>query len=614
MKTLQQLKTVAFSLCLGVAMMSVTSCGSEKNSETGGIPFRSSENGKWGMVSSDGKIIFEDEFKDCPTSVHNGLCMVKNGQGLWEIYTAEQKTEKVGDEYMQLGDFYADVAPAVKKNERITLINTKGEVVATLEKDGSRNISGVSNFSYGYAKFQAGDDYGMIDTKGNVVIPAKYFFIAPLPSGKFVALDSKYKNEEKKNSVISILNTKGDVVTSIKLSKYDDIGDFDEIVNFGCIPVKVTADGESQWGMIDINGEVIFKPSGKIRQLGKLVGDNFTFNDGSGWGVRNLKDEVVLRPKYSQLVWATEKLLWAFDNNNGKSEWTLVDLEGNEITKDTYIDVMPFFDGEYAAVKITDKSWGFIDKEGKELKGTPDIYELRDHHADEWLVSDFIDLDAIVSDLKITEKSLGDFALDMTAAQVAKVFAENNYEEGKERIEATPDGIGARNSLSYDKVIEGATVSYTLGYADGEYIAEGGESRYDPNSMDWITTNATWANVKPAYIGVSISGDKISGRTKELFSHVATSLKAKGKVFKENPNAIIVSIGNGQKGYVAYNNGRSIEIAIFASDGYKDYRIDQFANVSESANTQDTDNSEELYQEPSEEQVMETEDYSEEDF
>lgn len=582
MKTVNHLKTYTFLMCVVAAVMAIASCSSEMASETGGLPFRSSEKGKWGLVSSSGQVIFEEEFKDCPTAVHNGFCLVKNGQGLWEIYTAEKKPEKIGDEYVQLGDFYADVAPAVKKNEKITLINKEGEVVATLEKDGSKNISHVSNFSYGYAKFQAGEDYGMIDTKGNVVIPSKYCFIAPLPDGKFVAMDSKYRNEETKNSVLTILNTKGDQVTSINLSKYDEIGDFDEIVNFGCIPVKVTADGEPQWGMLDINGEVILKPSGKIRQLGRLVGDNYTFNDGNAWGVRNLKDEVVVRPKYSGLTWATDKLLWAYDNNNGRAEWSLIDLEGNEITKDKYIAVMPFYDGEHAAVKITDKSWGFIDKEGNELKGTPDIYEIKEAKADTWLESDFLDIDAIVSDLKITNKSLGDFGIGMKASQVAKVYAENNHEEGGKHIEATPDGIGQLNKLSYSKMIEGANVNYTLAYSDFEYITTGGGLVWDSNSCDYIKKEAAWSEVMPAYICASISGEKISKRTKEIYAHVATTLKSLGKVIKENENAIIVSMGDGNRGYIAYNNGRSIEIALYGSDGYKDYNIDSFGSISSS--------------------------------
>lgn len=555
------------------------SCKTEFASETGGLPFRSSENGKWGLVSNNGEVIFEDEFKDCPTSAHNGLIMVKNGQGLWEIYTADAKPEKIGEEYVQLGDFYADVAPAVKKNEKITLINKKGDVVATLDKAGSSNIAGVSNFSFGYAKYQVGEDFGMIDTKGEVVIPAKYCFIAPVPNGKFVAIESKYRNEEKKNSVLSILDTKGNTVTTIKLSKYDDIADFSEIINFGCIPVKVLADGEAQWGILDTNGEILLKPSGKIRQLGKLNGENFTFNDGSAWGIRNLKDEVVVRPKYTQLTWATEKLLWAYEDNSGHAEWSLIDLDGNKITKDTYIDVLEFYNGETAAVKISDKSWGFIDKEGNELKNTPDIYEIKDHSADDWLESDFVDFDVIVSDLKLTENSIGEFGLSQKPSQVAKIYAENNYEEGKERIQATPEGVGALNSLSYRKDIEGTTVEYTLGYAESEYIVNGGSTIYDYDSMDWITTESVWSNAKPAYLSVSVSGGKISGRTKELFSRVATRLKSLGKVCKENKNAIIVSIGNGHKGYVAYNNGRSIEIALFGSDGYKDYSIDQFDNI-----------------------------------
>ena len=36
----------------------------EKESTVDGIPFKSSEKGKWGMMKPDGTIIFEEEFKD----------------------------------------------------------------------------------------------------------------------------------------------------------------------------------------------------------------------------------------------------------------------------------------------------------------------------------------------------------------------------------------------------------------------------------------------------------------------------------------------------------------------------------------------------------------------
>lgn len=40
----------------------------------------------------DGQVLFSEEFKAEPTMVIEDRFMVKNTEGLWEIYTAEKKT------------------------------------------------------------------------------------------------------------------------------------------------------------------------------------------------------------------------------------------------------------------------------------------------------------------------------------------------------------------------------------------------------------------------------------------------------------------------------------------------------------------------------------------
>jgi hypothetical protein len=111
------------------------------DSDIDGVPFKSSENGKWGMLRPDGSILFEEEFKDEPTVAHDGRFYVRNGNGLWEIFTAEENPVKVGDEYVSLGEYYDGVAPAVRKNEKISLIDRKGNIIAVLDKSGSKPIT-----------------------------------------------------------------------------------------------------------------------------------------------------------------------------------------------------------------------------------------------------------------------------------------------------------------------------------------------------------------------------------------------------------------------------------------------------------------------------------------
>lgn len=155
------------------------SCSSDlAQSETSYLPFKSSSEGKWGLIGTDGEVLFEEEFKDEPTVARNDRFMVKNGNGLWEVYTADSKPEKIGDEYLQIADFYATVTPSVKKNERINLIDVDGNVVKTLDKFNNKNIIKCSRFNFGYATITTEDDLcGIINTKGNVVIEPKYLSI-----------------------------------------------------------------------------------------------------------------------------------------------------------------------------------------------------------------------------------------------------------------------------------------------------------------------------------------------------------------------------------------------------------------------------------------------------
>ena len=98
------------------------------------LPFQEEKDGYWGMISPDGKVLFSGEFKEEPTVAMNGRFFVKNGDGLWELYTAEEKPKKLGEEYLEVVSFREDVTPVVRKNQSIELINLDGERFARLIK------------------------------------------------------------------------------------------------------------------------------------------------------------------------------------------------------------------------------------------------------------------------------------------------------------------------------------------------------------------------------------------------------------------------------------------------------------------------------------------------
>lgn len=86
-------------LLLALSATITSACSSESSSaEIEALAYRSSESGRWGIVSMDGEVIVRDYFKNEPTVAMDGRYFVKNDEGLWEMYDlSTQPQKKVGN-------------------------------------------------------------------------------------------------------------------------------------------------------------------------------------------------------------------------------------------------------------------------------------------------------------------------------------------------------------------------------------------------------------------------------------------------------------------------------------------------------------------------------------
>lgn len=559
------MKKVVFNgfLFLAVLLVFISCAEDVEQTETGYLPFKSSQDGKWGMIGTDGTVLFEEEFKDEPTSAKNGRFMVKNGNGLWEIYTAESKPEKIGEEYLQIADFTASVTPSVKKNEKITLIDVDGDIKATLDKVNNKNIIGCSKFKYGYATIIVEDNLcGIIDTKGKVVIEPKYSAIAPFASGKFIA---SVKEDDSESSTLIIMGKDEEKILEIKVGdgqKYTNIDTESSTSEY--LAVCTSVDGESQWGYIDYNKNIIVKPSSKIKSLGKVKGNRFIFNNGENYGVMDFNGEIVLRAKYDMLEWADDDVLIAYDSED---KYSLINLEGEKLTKEKYLSILPFFDGKHAAVKIDDNSWGFINKKGEELKikNAPDIYYLAENSAC-WIVeSDFVDIDAIVSRLNLNKNGLMGFNLDMMPQQVIKAY---NEVEGNtnEKLELKAEDNRGRDNVVTAYSSRGLEIDSKVYYQ--RYMTEN------------VNGNIVWSKDRPHYIEAYVGGDMINGKVDLLYTKIAAIVKSYGKVMRENSGAVVVKLSD-ERGWVVTNEKSKMHIKIYNNGEFQNYPIDYYAKENE---------------------------------
>lgn len=329
------------------------------------IPFQIEEDGDFGLLGKDGKVLFTEEFADEINPAFAGM-FVKEKEGNFSLYKAEQKPVvlKGYEELFDAGAMQEGLMPITKKNERVSFIDKEGKVQFTLNPHNGKEIIKVGYFSNGLAWVLLEDGKcGFIDKKGKVVIEPKYTHVINFQDGiAFVV--------EEKGEVLMI-DKAGKVVKKLK----------------DLIPFAIEFAGEknpipiytSQWidgemicideeteSCVSINkkGEII-KKYPKNLLIVDCIGDNYVYlDDKEGrWGVNNSKDEVVIRPKYERLQ-VINKNLYLAQKSNGES--VIIDQNGEVVKQlDDYKSAV-YYNGVIYA-KVAHNKYELLDTEGKLL-------------------------------------------------------------------------------------------------------------------------------------------------------------------------------------------------------------------------------------------------------
>lgn len=423
-----------------IALVLLSSCNdSLENADY--YAFKSSERGKWGMVSPEGNILFEEEFKAQPTNVVGGVFFVPNSHGLWDIYEGDGKntTTSSPDSYVYVLPFTEDVTLAMRENEHIIIIDKKGNVKSTLEKAGGEEIVGARPFHDGVSIISTMSGYGVVDINGKTIVKPKYMELSDYSDGVAVGVENKYKDAQDPSEIrIDILDTKGVVILSLKGSKYDKITYFKD----GLMAVCKNNGGESRWGFINKQGEEVVKPSGENVNIKEWSEDCYIFSDGNQLGLKQVSNgEKLIRLKYADLVFATSNgsLLWARDEDNGK--WSLVNKSGEKLTTDYYMNHLSF-NGDYCPVQISEKEWGFINRSGEEQMIQADIYALGGKEYGQTIYSDF-------ARMKSEMENVIDIVEDTTAT-----FEYNEEMADYIETDTMPASYGEEPIAAYKKIVE----------------------------------------------------------------------------------------------------------------------------------------------------------------
>lgn len=300
-------------------------------------------------------------------------------------------TEIVPPKYDEVRDF-SDGLAAVKvaagewsNGEAPVTIYKWGFIDKTGRKVVPPKYSSVGNFSDGLAAVGVGhypdDKWGFIDKTGKEVVPCNYMRngdrsndVPEFHEGLAVVKGSTGEISNGKTVYATgVIDTKGNVV--VPFGKYDKIGQFSD----GLAAVRITVDT----GEIDREGyHCVETKQGFIDTTGKEVvpckyyanGDVPVFHEGLAvLGSRFIDTtgkEVVLHKEYTSVRDFSEGLaaVCVFDAY-GQTKWGFVDKTGAEVVPCKYINdwynIPEFHEG--LAVVQTSNGWGCIDLHGNEV-------------------------------------------------------------------------------------------------------------------------------------------------------------------------------------------------------------------------------------------------------
>lgn len=327
----------------------------EKTVSMGYYPVYTDE--KWGVINTKGDIVIEPQYDEyivvpdssqaiflCTTDVNyeEGTYSTKAiNEKNEELFTDYEKVEAIENYDNSNNLWYASGILKVSKDGKWGVIDTKGNVIVDCKYDDITALKGVENSLL----TEVDGKYGIIDYVGSVIIENEYESIEPLAN----TYENGYivENADGKYGVITYTKT------NVVAEEYDDIknvygngnyyivkeGDNWEIID---TDAKKYLEGEYD-DIIDINGEnAIVSNGNKLGVVaiadGKNIididydiithasGDNYIVSRDSKYGIIDSNGNMLLEPSYTNIVYRDTAGFYEASTENGTSDLLDSDL------------------------------------------------------------------------------------------------------------------------------------------------------------------------------------------------------------------------------------------------------------------------------------------------
>ena len=259
------------------------------------------ENGKFGVINSDGEIVIEPSYDDIVLIPNNSkpifICVydINDAEGTYKTKAINEKNEEIlkGYEKIEAIDnydskqniWYEDNVLRVSKNGKYGIINFEGQEVLPCEYDEITALKGVkSNFIVKKA-----GKVGLVNEVGQTIVNTEYKNV--------IALKDEYKSEyiivntENKYGLIS---TSGTVLIEAK---------YDQVKYIGSSHLFAVKESET-WKLFDTEAKKIVIED-KYKNIVEAKSENIiVVNEDGKYGVLNKDYTEKIKPQYEDLKYA----------------------------------------------------------------------------------------------------------------------------------------------------------------------------------------------------------------------------------------------------------------------------------------------------------------------
>lgn len=341
-----------------VMAFTLTGCDKQceiQNAEAEYFPIILDGDTKWGLISSNGEILFSDRFDSSPSAVYNNIFTVHENDGYTMYYADSDPKAVPGCESLaDAGAFMCeDIAPIVRQGKRISVINTHGEEQFELTPiDGKEIVASSYIYSDGLLRIKNEDGkWGAVDGKGEVVIPCKYSALTMFNEGYAIA--TTYDPYHYKFTY-ELIDSKGNVAET--LDKVKDIHHSFFMIG-GVIPVCTA----NRMGFVTKDGVISTCPE-RVYGIFEYNGTYYTYsNDG---GARGLMDGNKVKFKGQYLaIWALDNDMSRFVAQDTDQEYKIINRDNETIKKLDYSKVTVLTQSRTILAK-DGNYWTILDHDG----------------------------------------------------------------------------------------------------------------------------------------------------------------------------------------------------------------------------------------------------------